>query len=79
MAAQLVRTGEVEVVVAGGTENMSQQPFMLDYQARFDGLRMGNAALADGLTDGPGCPVNRYHMGVTAENVAERFEVNRQD
>ena len=79
MAAQLVRTGEVEVAVAGGTENMSQQPFMLDYQARFDGLRMGNATLADGLTDGLGCPVNQYHMGVTAENVAERFEVNRQD
>ena len=79
MAAQLVRTGEVEVAVAGGTENMSQQPFTLDYQARFDGLRMGNATLADGLTDGLGCPVNRYHMGVTAENVAERFEVSRQD
>jgi acetyl-CoA C-acetyltransferase len=79
MAAQLVRTGEVDIVVAGGTENMSQSPFMLGYQARFDGLRMGDANLVDGLTDGLGCPVNRYHMGVTAENVAERFGVSRED
>jgi acetyl-CoA C-acetyltransferase len=79
MAAQLVRTGEVDIVVAGGTENMSQAPFMLGYQARFDGLRMGDASLVDGLTDGLGCPVNRYHMGVTAENVAERFGVSRED
>jgi len=71
MAAQLVRTGEVDIVVAGGIENMSQSPFMLGYQARFDGLRMGDASLVDGLTDGLGCPVNRYHMGVTAENVAQ--------
>ncbi|MCH7802143.1 MAG: thiolase family protein, partial [Chloroflexi bacterium] len=79
MAAQLIRTGEADIVVAGGTENMSQTPFMLGYQARFDGLRMGDASLVDGLTDGLGCPVNRYHMGVTAENVAERFGVSRQD
>ncbi len=79
MAAQLVRTGEVDIAVAGGTENMSQSPFMLDYKARFDGLRMGDATMRDGLIEGLGCPVNRYHMGVTAENVAERFEVSRED
>ncbi len=79
MAAQLVRTGEADIAVAGGTENMSQTPFLLGYKARFDGLRMGDAALTDGLTDGLGCPVNRYHMGVTAENVAERFGVSRED
>ena len=79
MAAQLVRTGEVDIAVAGGTENMSQSPFMLGYQARFDGLRMGDATMRDGLIEGLGCPVNRYHMGVTAENVAERFEVSRED
>ena len=77
MAAQLIRTGEAEIAVAGGTENMSQVPFLVEYQARFDGLRMGNSTLVDGLTEGLGCPVNRYHMGVTAENVAERFEVSR--
>ena len=79
MAAQLIRTGEAEIVVAGGTENMSQVPYMIEYQARFDGLRMGNSTLVDGLTEGLGCPVNRYHMGVTAENVAERFGVSRKD
>ena len=79
MAAQLVRTGEAEIVVAGGTENMSQVPFLIEYRARFDGLRMGNSQLVDGLTEGLGCPVNMYHMGVTAENVAERFSVSRSD
>ena len=79
MAAQLVRTGEVEVAVAGGTENMSQAPYLLSYRARFDGLRMGDAPLTDGLVQGLNCPVNYYHMGVTAENVAERFEVGRED
>ena len=79
MAAQLVRTGEAEIVVAGGTENMSQVPFLIEYRARFDGLRKGNSQLVDGLTEGLGCPVNRYHMGVTAENVAERFSVSRSD
>ena len=63
-AAQLIRTGEAEIIVAGGTENMSQVPFMVNYQARFDGLRMGDSTLSDGLTDGLGCPVNRYHMGL---------------
>ena len=79
MAAQLVRTGEADIVVAGGTENMSQVPYFIEYKARFDGLRMGNSQLVDGLTEGLGCPVNRYHMGVTAENVAERFSVSRED
>ena len=79
MAAQLVRTGEAEIVIAGGTENMSQVPFLIEYRARFDGLRMGNSQLVDGLTEGLGCPVNRYHMGVTAENVAEQFSVSRSD
>ena len=79
MAAQLVRTGEVDIAVAGGIENMTQAPYMLDYRARFDGLRMGDSTLRDGLIEGLGCPVNRYHMGVTAENVASRFEVSRED
>ena len=79
MAAQLVRTGEVEIVVAGGLENMSQAPFLMDPRARFDGLRMGDATMRDGLVEALGCPVNLYHMGVTAENVAERFGVSRED
>ena len=78
IAAQLIRTGEAEIVVAGGIENMTQAPFMLDRSVRFDGLRMGDSTLRDGLVEGLGCPVNRYHMGMTAENVAERFEVSRE-
>ena len=79
IAAQLVKTGEVEIAVAGGTENMSQAPYLLGYKARFDGLRLGNADLRDGLVEGLTCPVNRYHMGVGAENITERFEISRQD
>ena len=79
VGAQLIKTGDAEIVVAGGAENMSQVPFLVNYQARFDGLRMGDSTLRDGLTDGLGCPVNRYHMGVTAENVAEQFDVSRED
>ena len=79
MAAQLVMTGEVEIAVAGGAENMSQTPFILPYRARFDGLRMGDATLRDGLIAGLNCPVNYYHMGVTAENVAAKFEVTREE
>ena len=79
MAALMVKTGEVDIVVAGGIENMSQSPYLIGYKARFDGLGMGDGALTDSLTKGLGCPVNLYHMGVTAENVAERFSVSRED
>ena len=78
-AANLIRTGEAAVAVAGGTESMSQSPFLLGYKSRFDGLRLGNAELRDSLLEGLACPVNHYHMGVTAENIAERFEISRED
>ena len=79
MAALMVKTGEVEIAVAGGIENMSQSPYLIGYKVRFDGLGMGDGALTDSLVKGLGCPVNLYHMGVTAENVAERFGVSRED
>ena len=79
MAALMVKTGEVDIVVAGGIENMSQSPYLGGYKARFDGLGMGDGSLTDSLVRGLGCPVNDYHMGVTAENVAERFAVSRED
>ena len=79
MAALMVKSGEVEIAVAGGIENMSQSPYLIGYKARFDGLGMGDGALTDSLVKGLGCPVNLYHMGVTAENVAERFGVSRED
>ena len=79
MAAQLILTGEAETVVAGGAENMSQTPYLMPKQARWDGFRMGDVSVKDGLIAGLNCPVNYYHMGVTAENVASRFEVSRQE
>ncbi len=78
LAAQLIRTGDADVVVAGGTENMSMSPYLMR-NVRWDGLRMGTANIDDSLIEGLSCPVNNYHMGVTAENVASRFEVTREN
>ena len=78
LAAQLIRTGDADVVVAGGTENMSMSPYLMR-NVRWDGLRMGKGSIDDSLIEGLSCPVNNYHMGVTAENVASRFEVTRED
>lgn len=77
VGAQSILNGDAEVVIAGGTESMSQAPYVLkDYRW---GGRMGNGTVVDtvvndGLTDA----FNDYHMGVTAENIAERFSINRQ-
>lgn len=78
LAAQAVLCGDAEVVVAGGAENMSQAPYILPNQRW--GSRMGNATvvdtmLRDGLTDG----FEDYHMGITAENVAEQYGITRED
>ena len=77
LAAALVMTGAADVVVAGGMENMSAAPYALT-KARF-GYRMNNGTMIDtmvndGLTDA----FNQYHMGITAENVAEKYGVTRQ-
>jgi acetyl-CoA C-acetyltransferase len=74
-AARWIETGDAEIVVAGGTENMTMHPHFLR-QAR-GGYRMGNGVLEDGLLHMLSDPFNRYHMGVTAENLAEEFEVSR--
>ena len=79
LAAQLIRTGEVDVAVAGGTESMSQSPYLVDYKARFDGLHLGEARLRDSLLDVLNCPVNHYHAGVGAENISERYEISREE
>ena len=76
LAVASIATGESEIVVAGGAESMSQAPHLL-MGHRFDGPRMGDVALTDSLQMGLSCPIYDYHMGVTAENVAERFEVGR--
>lgn len=78
LAAQAIMCGEADVVLAGGAENMSQAPYIIP-KARW-GLRMGDGAIvdtmvADGLTD----IFNKYHMGITAENIADQWNITRQD
>lgn len=77
LAVQAIATGESEVVVAGGADSMSRVPYLMR-GVRFEGPRMGDYSVTDGLTLGLTCPIYDYHMGVTAENVAERFEVGRE-
>ncbi len=73
-----IRSHDADVVAACGFENMSSAPFLMPGAARF-GLRMGDQSLVDvmikdGLTD----VFNQYHMGITAENVAERYSISRE-
>ena len=76
-AAQLILLGDADTAVAGGAEAMSRAPYWLP-SARF-GQRMGDGAMVDPMTGALTCPFNDYHMGVTAENVAERWNVSRAD
>ncbi|TMC38973.1 MAG: thiolase family protein [Chloroflexi bacterium] len=75
-AVQELRTGEAQVVVAGGNENMSIQPYLLP-RAQV-GWRLGEAALIDGTLSLVTDPFGRYQMGATAEKVADRYGVSRQ-
>ncbi|MBE3590797.1 MAG: acetyl-CoA C-acyltransferase [Firmicutes bacterium] len=76
-AAQAVRAGDVRVAVAGGAENMSRLPYYVR-GARW-GLRMGDTVLQDGLIAMLSDPFGSGHMGCTAENVARRYSVTRED
>ena len=78
LAAQAIAAGDAEIVVAGGTENMDMAPYLLP-KARY-GYRMGNSELVDSMiTDGLWCIFGNTHMGITAENVAERFGITREE
>ncbi|KAF1054339.1 MAG: Acetyl-CoA acetyltransferase [Stenotrophomonas maltophilia] len=77
LGAQAIRCGDAEVVIAGGQENMSLSPYVLP-KAR-TGLRMGHAQLQDSMiVDGLWDAFNDYHMGITAENLAERYAISRE-
>ena len=77
LAAQAITTGDAEVIVAGGIENMTMAPHLLP-GARM-GFRLGDATLVDDiLVDGLTCGINKIHMGLTAENVAERYGITRE-
>ncbi len=78
LAALMITSGEAEIVVAGGTENMSQIPYTLP-DARW-GARMGNKQLVDlMIRDGLSDIFNDYHMGITAENLAEKYGITREE
>lgn len=78
LAAQAIRAGDAEIVVAGGMENMSAAPYLLD-QAR-TGYRMGDGKLIDMMVrDGLWCAFEDCHMGITGENVAADHGVTRED
>jgi acetyl-CoA C-acetyltransferase len=78
IASQMIRAGDADIVVAGGMENMSRAPYLVP-SGRF-GARMGDAQLVDSLLhDGLTDAFNDIHMGVTAENVAERFGITREE
>jgi acetyl-CoA C-acetyltransferase len=76
-AAAEILLGEADIVVAGGNENMSMQPF-LDFGAR-DGYRLGNRTIIDGTLSLITDPWGGYPMGVTAENVARKFGIGRSE
>jgi acetyl-CoA C-acetyltransferase len=78
LAAQAIQTGDAEVVVAGGMENMSQAPY-LSMNAR-QGFRMGDQKMVDSMIkDGLWDAFNDYHMGITAENVCDQYELTREE
>jgi acetyl-CoA C-acetyltransferase len=76
LAAQAIKCGDARIVVAGGQESMSMSPHVLNGSR--EGFRMGDAKLVDTMiVDGLWDVYNQYHMGVTAENVARKFDVSR--
>lgn len=78
MAAQMIKAGDADVVVAGGTENMSMAPYTSTGMRM--GARMGETKMQDTLlNDALICAFEHYHMGVTAENIAEQWGITRQE
>ena len=78
LAAQAIQTGNSEIVIAGGMESMTNAPYLLP-NAR-SGFRMGNSLAVDSMVnDGLWDAFNNYHMGQTAENVAEKYKITREE
>jgi len=76
-AAQEIATGNADIMIAGGNENMTRYPYLLE-KAR-SGYRMGDAAMLDSLTTVLSDPFTSCHMGITAENLAEKYNISRED
>ncbi|HDP5065377.1 TPA: acetyl-CoA acetyltransferase [Escherichia coli] len=78
LAAQAIQAGQAQSIVAGGMENMSLAPYLLDAKAR-SGYRLGDGQVYDViLLDGLMCATHGYHMGITAENVAKEYGITRE-
>ena len=78
LAAQMIKAGDADVVVAGGTESMSNAPYLLTDERW--GARMGDKKVVDEMIkDGLWDAFNDYHMGMTAENIAEKFDLSREE
>ncbi len=78
LARQAILAGDADVIVAGGMESMSQAPYVLK-NAR-EGFKMGDQQLVDTMiSDGLWCAFNDYHMGITAENLCDRYELTREE
>ena len=78
LAAQAIKVGDADVIIAGGQENMSASPHVLNNSR--DGFRMGDAKLVDTMiVDGLWDVYNQYHMGITDENVAKKYSVSREE
>ena len=78
LAFQAIYAGDADIVVAGGMENMSLAPYLLE-NAR-SGFRMGDQKVVDSMiVDGLTCAFNNYHMGITAENLCDRYEISREE
>jgi len=78
LGAQAIACGDAEIVIAGGQENMSAAPHVIN--GLRDGLRMGDGKLVDSMiVDGLWDVYNQYHMGVTAENVAKKYSISRSE
>ena len=78
LAAQIIKAGDADVIVAGGVENMSQAPYLSNatrWGARMGDTKQVDMMVYDGLTD----VFNKYHMGITAENIVEQWGLTRED
>jgi len=78
LARQAIVAGDADIIVAGGMENMSQAPYIMK-NAR-EGFKMGEQKIVDSMiSDGLWCAFNDYHMGVTAENLCDRYSITREE
>ncbi|MEZ7171492.1 acetyl-CoA C-acetyltransferase [Sporosarcina sp. OR05] len=78
LARQAILAGDADIIVAGGMENMSQAPFLMQH-AR-EGFKMGDQKIVDSMiSDGLWCAFNDYHMGITAENLCDRYSLTREE